>query len=63
MRVKAAQVFEMPSKMTMDEGAAIPVNYLTAALMMFEVGNIKEGGHLLVHMASGGVGMPVSVVA
>ena len=55
--VPAAQVFPMSSAMTFEEGAAIPVNYLTAILMLRTFGNVKEGERVLVHAAAGGVGM------
>ena len=55
--VPATQIFPMPSAMAFEEGAAIPVNYLTAILMLRTFGNVKEGERVLVHAAAGGVGM------
>src|SRR6266581_9127941 len=55
--VPAAQLFPMPARMSFDEGAAIPVNYLTAVLMLRHFGNVKRGERVLVHAAAGGVGM------
>jgi NADPH:quinone reductase-like Zn-dependent oxidoreductase len=55
--VPAAQVFAMPPAMSFEEAAAIPVNYLTAILMLRTFGNVKEGERVLVHAAAGGVGM------
>ena len=55
--VPAAQLFPMPAKMSFEEGAAIPVNYLTAVLMLRHFGNVKRGERVLVHAAAGGVGM------
>jgi len=46
-----------PEGMTFEEGAALPVNYVTAYHMLFEVGHLREGQSLLVHMAAGGVGI------
>src|SRR5262249_21632059 len=37
--------------------AAIPVNYLTAVLMLRHFGNVHHGETVLVHAAAGGVGM------
>ncbi|MBI4955635.1 MAG: zinc-binding dehydrogenase [Myxococcales bacterium] len=51
------QVIVMPAKMTFDEGAALPVAYLTAHHMLFVVGNLREKSKLLVHSAAGGVGI------
>lgn len=47
----------MPDQMSFEEGAALPINYLTAYLMLFEMANIKPGKSVLVHMAAGGVGI------
>jgi NADPH:quinone reductase-like Zn-dependent oxidoreductase len=55
--VPAAQVFPMPERMSFEEAAAIPVNYLTAVLMLRHFGNVQAGDRVLVHAAAGGVGM------
>src|SRR2546425_4112685 len=55
--VPGAQLFPMPAKMSFEEGAAIPVNSLTAVLMLRHFGNVKRGERVLVHAAAGGVGM------
>jgi NADPH:quinone reductase-like Zn-dependent oxidoreductase len=55
--VPAAQVFPLPERMSFEEGAAVPVNYLTAVLMLRHFGNVKRGERVLVHAAAGGVGM------
>ncbi|HEX7672236.1 MAG TPA: medium chain dehydrogenase/reductase family protein [Polyangiaceae bacterium] len=53
------QLFRMPDSMTFEEGAALPVNYLTAYHMLFEVRRLRPGDRVLVHMAAGGVGTAV----
>ncbi len=50
------QVFDMPEAMTFEEGAALPVNYITAYHMLFQVHRLRAGDHVLIHMAAGGVG-------
>jgi NADPH:quinone reductase-like Zn-dependent oxidoreductase len=55
--VPAAQVFPLPDALSFEQGAAIPVNYLTAVLLLRHFGNVKEGERVLVHAAAGGVGM------
>jgi NADPH:quinone reductase-like Zn-dependent oxidoreductase len=55
--VPAAQVFPLPERMSFEEGAAVPVNYLTAVLMLRHFGNVRRGDRVLVHAAAGGVGM------
>src|SRR5947207_427586 len=55
--VPEAQVFPLTDGMRFEEAAAIPVNYLTAVLMLRHFGNVKRGERVLVHAAAGGVGM------
>jgi len=47
----------MPDAMSFEEGAALPVNYLTAYHMLFRVANVRSGEKVLIHMAAGGVGI------
>jgi NADPH:quinone reductase-like Zn-dependent oxidoreductase len=54
--VPAAQVFALPAAMRFEEGAAVPVNYLTAVLMLRHFANVRAGDRVLVHAAAGGVG-------
>jgi NADPH:quinone reductase-like Zn-dependent oxidoreductase len=51
----AAQVMAMPDSMSFEEGAALPVNYITAYHMLFRVGSLRLRERVLVHMAAGGV--------
>lgn len=53
----AAQAFRMPQAMSFEEGAALPVVYLTAHHMMFHTGVVHPGARVLVHSAAGGVGL------
>ncbi len=55
--VPAEQVIKLPEGMTYEEGAAIPVNYLTAYQMLIQMGAVKEGERVLIHSAGGGVGL------
>ena len=57
LAINADQVFRLPAKMTFEEGAALPVVYLTAYTMMFFTGNLREGSSVLIHSAAGGVGI------
>lgn len=54
--VDAAQTYLMPAKMSFEEGAALPVTYLTAYHMLFNVFRVRPGDHVLIHQAAGGVG-------
>jgi NADPH:quinone reductase-like Zn-dependent oxidoreductase len=55
--VPTAQVFPLPDALSFEQGAAIPVNYLTAVLMLRHFGNVQAGERVLIHAAAGGVGM------
>ena len=51
--VDAEACFPVPEKMTLEEAACIPVNYITAYMMLFEQANLRKGKSVLVHMAAG----------
>src|SRR6516225_4005062 len=50
------RIFRLPAGISFEDAAAIPVNYLTAYHIMFVMGNLQPGDHILVHGAAGGVG-------
>lgn len=58
--VKAERCFVMPDAMTFEEGAALPVNFLTAYHMLYNVFRIRPGDHVLIHQVAGGVGTAAS---
>lgn len=51
------QVFPIPNEMPLPEAAALPVNYLTAYLMLYVCGHLQTGEHVLIHGGAGGVGL------
>jgi synaptic vesicle membrane protein VAT-1 len=53
----ARVVFPLPKGMSLDQAAALPVNYVTAHHLLHRVGGLKPGRSVLVHMAAGGVGI------
>lgn len=55
--VPARQAMPMPEGMSFEEGAALPVVYLTAFHMLFRVANVRPKMRVLVHTAAGGVGI------
>ena len=61
--VKKELVFKIPKEMSFREAAVLPFSYLTAYILLFEIGNIKSGQTLLFHSAGGGVGgkIPIEV--
>jgi NADPH:quinone reductase len=48
--------FALPDELSYAEGAALPMNYLTAQFALAERGQLKAGETVLVHGAAGGVG-------
>ena len=51
-----AMVFPLPDGVTFDQGAALPMNYLTCHFALRQRGRLAEGEKVLVHGAAGGVG-------
>jgi NADPH2:quinone reductase len=61
--IPAASVFPLPDRLSYDEGAALPMNYLTALFALQERGHVRPGETVLVHGAAGGVGTATLQVA
>src|SRR5205085_2662493 len=55
--------FALPDSVSYDEGAALPMNYLTAQFALAERGGLRAGETVLVHGAAGGVGTATLQVA
>ncbi len=51
-----AMVFPLPGSVTFEQGAALPMNYLTCHFALRERGRLREGETVLVHGAAGGIG-------
>lgn len=52
-------VYKMPDNMSYPDGAALPMNYITAYVLLFDLANVRKGQSVLVHSAGGGVGTAV----
>jgi NADPH2:quinone reductase len=61
--VPAVWTFALPDGTTYDEGAALPMNYLTAEFALHERGGLRAGETVLVHGAAGGLGTATIQVA
>jgi NADPH:quinone reductase-like Zn-dependent oxidoreductase len=61
--VSAMQVFEKPAQLSFEQGAAIPVNYLTAWALLVTMGALRKGEAVLIHNAGGGVGLAALDIA
>lgn len=55
--VPANRTCPIPDGMSFEEAAALPINYMTAYMMLFEMANLRPGKSILIHMAAGGVGI------
>lgn len=55
--VPAEQIVVLPDSLSFEQCASLPVNWLTAWLMLVHLGNVREGDKVLIHAAAGGVGL------
>ncbi len=53
----AHRAMPLPARMSFEEGAAFPVNYLSAHCGLVHLGRTRPGERLLLHAAAGGVGI------
>jgi len=60
---RSSQVFGKPESLSFEQGAAIPVNYLTAYQLLVVMGALKPGEKVLIHNAGGGVGLAALDIA
>ncbi|MGI9085714.1 MAG: NADPH:quinone oxidoreductase family protein [Aeromicrobium sp.] len=60
---QADMVFPLPAELTFEQGASIPLNYLTAHFALVTRGKMAEDESVLVHGAAGGVGTAAIQVA
>ena len=51
------QVFKRLEWMSAEDGAALPVNYLMAYLMLVVMGSLRAADRVLIHDAGGGIGL------
>jgi len=61
--VPVKQIFEKPEQLSFEQGAAIPVNYLTAWALLVTMGGLKKEESVLIHNAGGGVGLAALDIA
>lgn len=59
----AAYCFHVPENLSDAEAAAVPVNYLTAALALYRMASLAPNDTVLVHNAGGGVGIAATQLA
>tara|TARA_Y100001970_G_scaffold291001_1_gene426641 strand:+ start:2296 stop:3330 length:1035 start_codon:yes stop_codon:yes gene_type:complete len=56
INVNHQMVMKLPENYNAQEGAAFPVIYVTAYMMMFHLGNLKKNEYFFIQGAGGGVG-------
>ena len=61
--VRESMVYELPERLSFEEGAAFPVNYATAQAGLVVMGGLKKGERVLIHAAAGGVGISATQIA
>lgn len=61
--VKEKQVYEKPGRLSWEEAAAIPVNYLTAWVLLVAMGGLTKDESVLIHNVGGGVGIAALDIA
>lgn len=61
--VDAAYVWEKPAKLSFEQAAAIPLNYITAWGLLVAMGGLARGDTVLIHNAGGGVGLAAIEIA
>lgn len=54
--VPAAQAFPLPGNVDLQNAAAIPVNFFTSHVALFEMARVRAGDKILIECATGGVG-------
>jgi NADPH:quinone reductase-like Zn-dependent oxidoreductase len=61
--VAEENVVPLPERLSFEQGAAIPVNYVTAWAGLVRYGTLHAGERVLVHAAAGGVGIAATQIA
>jgi NADPH:quinone reductase-like Zn-dependent oxidoreductase len=61
--VPANMVYPLPDQLSFEEGAAFPLNYVTAQAGLVVMGGLKPGERVLIHAAAGGVGISAAQIA
>ena len=61
--VPTTDIAALPDSLSLEQGAAIPVNYGTAWAGLVDYGGLKRGDRVLIHSAGGGVGIAATQIA
>ncbi len=55
-------IYKIPDEINFRAAAALSYSYLTAYILLFELGGVKSGQTILFHSAGGGVGLALTQV-
>jgi NADPH:quinone reductase-like Zn-dependent oxidoreductase len=61
--VAAEDAIPLPDRLSFEQGAAVPVNYVTAWAALVRFGALLPGERVLIHAAAGGVGIAATQIA
>ena len=61
--VSSSQVFKKPESLSFEQAATIPVNYLTAYILIVVMGSLQPYESILIHNVGGGVGIAALDIA
>jgi NADPH:quinone reductase-like Zn-dependent oxidoreductase len=61
--VRETQLFKKPERLSFEEAAALPVNYLTAHILIEVMGSLQSYESILIHNVGGGVGIAALDIA
>lgn len=63
LNIDQRYIIPLPSQWSFEEGAAFPVQVLTAYYGLVTLGNLQQGQTVLIHSAAGGVGLLANRIA
>ncbi|PAU93480.1 alcohol dehydrogenase [Aliifodinibius salipaludis] len=61
--IRESQLFEKPERLSFEEAAVLPVNYLTAHILIEVMGSLQSYESILIHNVGGGVGIAALDIA
>jgi NADPH:quinone reductase-like Zn-dependent oxidoreductase len=61
--VPESQAMRVPANVSLEAAATLPVNYVTAWLMLVWLGNVRRRERVVIHSAGGGVGLAAMQIA
>jgi NADPH:quinone reductase-like Zn-dependent oxidoreductase len=63
INVPADSARKLPSSLSFEQGASIPVNFITAWIALHEMGRVRSGDRVAIQSAAGGVGVAAVQIA